>query len=193
MKPEYDQQLVERYPMLYAQRGRSMMETCMCWGFECGDGWYDIIDHLSAELETMNKEIAERKKNDGRWLMGYSLVSFFSLGFTLVYGINLEITGNGHSPFLAGCMAIAGLLALLNILQIRGRSYVLTEATQVKEKFGTLRFYADYGEDYEDEIEDLIHQAEVRSSKTCEECGQPGVTRPGGWIKTLCDDCVGKR
>lgn len=192
MTPEYDQRLVERYPILYSQRGKSMMETCMCWGFETGDGWYDIIDRLSAELETMNEEIVEDKKNDRRWLMGCALVAFFSLGFTLVYGINFEVTGSANNPFLAVCVAIAGLVSLLNILQIRRKSYVPIEATQVKEKFGTLRFYVDYGEEYADEIEKLIRQAENESAITCEDCGNPGKTRPGGWIKTLCDDCVKK-
>ena len=59
-------------------------------------------------------------------------------------------------------------------------------ATQVKEKFGTLRFYMSL---YYKEIEDLIDQAEELSSQVCERCGSPGKTRPGGWILTLCDSC----
>jgi len=43
--------LVEKYPKLYADRHASMRATCMCWGFSCGTGWYDIIDKLSAKLE----------------------------------------------------------------------------------------------------------------------------------------------
>jgi uncharacterized Zn finger protein (UPF0148 family) len=27
------------------------------------------------------------------------------------------------------------------------------------------------------------------SAITCEECGNPGRSRDGGWIRTLCDNC----
>jgi predicted nucleic acid-binding Zn ribbon protein len=25
----------------------------MCWGFECGDGWYDLIDQLCADIQAI--------------------------------------------------------------------------------------------------------------------------------------------
>ena len=28
-----------------------MKETCMCWGLECGDGWYNLIDTLCYMLQ----------------------------------------------------------------------------------------------------------------------------------------------
>lgn len=28
-----------------------MMDTCMCWGFEHGDGWYDLIDTLCGRIQ----------------------------------------------------------------------------------------------------------------------------------------------
>jgi hypothetical protein len=60
------------------------------------------------------------------------------------------------------------------------------KASQVKEKYGGLRFYMTCGTD---EIFDLIEEAEALSCETCEECGKPGEERGGGWIHTLCDDC----
>ena len=62
------------------------------------------------------------------------------------------------------------------------RPYPLIE--QVKEKFGSLRFYVDREDS---EISAMISLAEEMSSRTCEVCGCPGTTRPGSWIKTLCD------
>ena len=55
---------------------------------------------------------------------------------------------------------------------------------QIKEKFGGLRFYYDGGDD---EIRGMVRIAEVWASRSCEECGAPGKSRDGGWIKTLCD------
>jgi hypothetical protein len=57
--------------------------------------------------------------------------------------------------------------------------------TQVKEKFGTLRFYYDGGDDI---IDGMVRMAEGMSGCTCEECGKPGGRRSGGWIVTLCDE-----
>jgi len=133
MSPEKDAELVRKYPMLYAQREGRMSETCMCWGFECDDGWYSLIDELSARLE----------------------------------GLNREIASGGGLPI---------------------------EACQVKEKFGTLRFYTDAvpGE-HSDQVEKWIEEAEEKSARTCEHCGNPGKTRGGGWIMTLCEDCAKER
>ena len=75
---------------------------------------------------------------------------------------------------------------LVNALFLAGWSGRLT---QVKEKFGGLRFYAEDIK-FESDMDKLIDAAEELSFKTCEYCGKPGKPRKGGWIKTLCDDCV---
>ena len=56
--------------------------------------------------------------------------------------------------------------------------------TQIKEKFGGLRYYYDGGDDYCDGVSAM---AEYMSAVTCETCGAPGTRRSGGWIRTLCD------
>ena len=60
--------------------------------------------------------------------------------------------------------------------------------TQVKEKYGALRFYVTYGNE---EIFDLIDAAETKSEMTCEVCGEVGEIRNQYWAKTLCDGCNG--
>lgn len=56
---------------------------------------------------------------------------------------------------------------------------------QVKEKFGTLRFYVDQSSAAQDA---LIYMAVELSGCTCEVCGRPGQRRATGWTKTLCDE-----
>lgn len=51
MKKELDDSLCAKYPEIFADRHKSMQETCMCWGFECGDGWYDLIDNLCSLIQ----------------------------------------------------------------------------------------------------------------------------------------------
>lgn len=59
---------------------------------------------------------------------------------------------------------------------------------QVKEKFGTLRFYCHTNGDalHSRLMEDAISAAEGHSAQYCEACGDYARTRKGGWILTLC-------
>jgi len=62
----------------------------------------------------------------------------------------------------------------------------LPEIVQIKEKYGTLRFYVHNGSD---RVYDLIDFAETMSETTCEVCGKPGEADHGsGWVKTHCID-----
>ena len=51
MKDELDKKLCDKYPKIFKQRNWSMQQTLMCWGFEHGDGWYNIIDALCANIQ----------------------------------------------------------------------------------------------------------------------------------------------
>lgn len=63
---------------------------------------------------------------------------------------------------------------------------------QVKEKFGTLRFYANGGtpEDYT-----VIGFAEFLSGSICEGCGttEGVLTHISGWVRTSCQPCEDER
>lgn len=132
MREELDEALVEKYPKIFVNRYAPMTETCMCWGFECGDGWYQILDSLCANIQS---HIDWQNKN-------------FEKGFTQYKQVPQVV------------------------------------ATQVKEKFGGLRFYYDGGDDI---IDGMVRMAESWASNTCEECGAPGKQNSQGWIRTLCD------
>jgi hypothetical protein len=82
-------------------------------------------------------------------------------------------------------------------------------ARQVKEKFGTLRFYVSAGENDEpdmaaeqvggmisfrpvagiDAIQDLVRNAEKASARICEICGKAGVLHRDGYWRVRCDYC----
>jgi hypothetical protein len=65
--------------------------------------------------------------------------------------------------------------------------HLICEATQVKEKFGGLRFYVQGSDDFIDGIIDL---AESMSYRICSECGnQSTPQKRRGWIYTLCNNC----
>lgn len=67
---------------------------------------------------------------------------------------------------------------------------------QVKEKFGSLRYYANTDLiDQWAEFNALIEAAEDRSQHTCEQCGAPGTIdrRMISWVRTLCGRCADRR
>jgi hypothetical protein len=150
MKPELDAQLCEKYPKMMVNRNRSMMETTMYWGFECGDGWFDILDQLMGNIQH-HIDWKERQR---------------------------EVAIRFNSKAASG--------------EMREVPKEISQVTvdQVKEKFGTLRFYYTGGDDY---IDGLVSMAESMSGVTCETCGNPGKSTGGGWIKTVCEAHSGRK
>lgn len=60
------------------------------------------------------------------------------------------------------------------------------EVLQVKEKFGSLRFYVNCRRDEAMRLRFGI--AADESFRACEVCGQPGTLREERWNSTLCDE-----
>jgi hypothetical protein len=64
------------------------------------------------------------------------------------------------------------------------------EAVQVKQKYGSLRFYYSGGND---DINGMVMFAEKLSYSICENCGSKrGIKHTRGWILTLCSRCFSK-
>ena len=91
--------------------------------------------------------------------------------------------GPGWQPFI---------LALVNDLDaLLGEENWYVE--QVKEKFGTLRFYWQQtgGDVPYAQPDALVIAAEALSARTCEVCGKPSEgpqSSKSGWLYTLCDE-----
>ena len=52
MKIELQEQLFEAYPKIFARRNMTKEYTGMCYGIQCPDSWYDIIDTLCSRLKS---------------------------------------------------------------------------------------------------------------------------------------------
>ncbi len=50
MNNELTEKLYTEFPRLYHGHTKSPEESSMCWGFECGDGWFELIYNLSRDL-----------------------------------------------------------------------------------------------------------------------------------------------
>jgi hypothetical protein len=74
------------------------------------------------------------------------------------------------------------------ILTLPEGKRALYKASQVKSKFGGLRFYMNAESD---EMGTLIADAEIKSLTTCETCGAPAQRHLSGtWMYTACDEHV---
>lgn len=113
MREELDAKLVADYPELYRDRNAPMNQTAMCWGFDCGDGWYQLIDALSFTLTADHRRAKDSleyyRNNFGKELWKGKIVTQEDIDKA-----QKELDENP-------CPV----------------------AVQVKEKFGGLRFYVD--------------------------------------------------
>ena len=160
MTPEHDDYLCTTYPLLFKDRHGSPSKTLMCWGFACGDGWYSILDVLCRHL----MEPYDRLQAD----------------ITVAREMIEKHQTSDHEHPVWSAKYLHELTEEFDALR-------LPVMVQVKEKFGRLRVYVDH----EDAMaRALIGFAESMSAVTCENCGAPGQTRRGPWIKTKCDACA---
>jgi hypothetical protein len=134
----------------------------MMWGICVGDGWYKIIDDLCGAIQDRCDNVTEYKHTAWGKILHSGKIPFWA------YRILLRL------PFSSSYAT--------RPLQI--------ECTQLKEKYGTLRFYINGGDD---EIYGMISLAEYQSAHTCEHCGEPGELRDNNWIRCECDKHVGYR
>jgi len=51
MNDRFTQDLFQRFPRLYRGHTKPATETCMCFGFDCGDGWFPLVRDLSEAIE----------------------------------------------------------------------------------------------------------------------------------------------
>ena len=175
MKLELDQLLCEKYPKMMVNRNKNMQETCMCWGFECGDGWFNILDQLMGNIQ----HHIDWKEKQRTSAMAYNLMAAQAKeGNFDLFDDSMKDLNNPEYKAKRLSEVIAG--------DFRPVPESIPQVTldQIKEKFGTLRFYYTGGDDI---IDGMVRMAESMSAVTCETCGNPGQQRGGGWIRTLCD------
>lgn len=187
MTKKLELKLVRRFPVLYQDYTSPMTHTAMCWGFDHGDGWNRIIWMLSLAIEDdlgyswwQKRLFLWRKTMAHRWN-------------TLIYQLSpvvhdkMKTAGSGtkEDPYrrIVVERARARWPWLKHLIWFPDTGFAVS---QVKEKFGTLRFYCPGN----DAIFQYTRWAEYLSSITCELCGKYGKLRDGGWITTRCDECA---
>ena len=175
MKTELQQKLFDKYPKIFGDRTKPMTETCMCWGLDVGDGWYDIIDTLCEALTYTYSTSVEIDEEDGKRL-----------------GIEPYKMG-GEDNYFFQVEPPQVIATQVKEKYARLRFYYREE---YDEKFMSLYQTGKYPDlqriinRYSDYLNGIVHFAETASGRTCEMTGQPGEIHASGgsrngWLKVL--------
>ena len=210
-----EKEILNKYPLLYEDKDKSMYETAICWGLDrIGPGWMSLVNELSAALEKEIQEFIKEHPNlacETCWCPKEDHYGCLSPSPGKCLNVNKKYLKHKWThkhfefrpKFLSALLTLffAGARKLKNLINdflfwkyqvcyCEKYRHPHPRASQVKEKFGGLRVYLTHGTD---KMYQLIHEAEKKSEVTCEECGQSGEIRTTGWWVCLCDECKEKR
>jgi hypothetical protein len=141
------------------------------FGFECGDGWYILIDELMDSIKAYINSHNESQK----------------------YHPKNKIIGNVIKALRIKCKYKSFMYKTFDYIYDKlpkGREPMFFSIDQIKEKYGSLRFYYTGGDDT---IFGMVWLAENLSYSICETCGTTkNVGHTTGWTYTTCKKCFDK-
>lgn len=172
MTPKLASQLISKYPKIF---NTEVMSSTNQFVFDIEDGWYNILDRLCHMIQWyIDSHEALSKNNQEFNQIAIAIQNNDMVQFNEKYAsYSSELKEKVFNEMLSG-----NLRDEKTIPQI--------VALQVKEKFGTLRFYYKGGDQY---IKGLVDMAEAMSAYTCEICGnKANIINKKNYLKSLCKD-----
>lgn len=179
MKIELEKKLIEKYPGLLRNYGGDPRETCLCFGIECNDGWYQIIDHCFGYLVHLMK-------------------SKISVDYTKEYKNKYKDDKDFYKKYFSYTFLPPHII----LDQIKEKFGTLRVYYHIDYEFSISQDIwpnidvCDYDKKinkYLDKIDNAIDYAEYQTSITCEVTGKEGKLRTAGWHVVLCDEEFEKR
>lgn len=158
MRRELAQKLFDKYPTLFRKTSSPFNEH----EFECGDGWYEIIDNACLLITQ-----AVRNNESSLKRLQSIPAEYWCTDPSIAY----------KNKSLTEQIKEEEQLLLISIDE-------LPVIAQIKEKFGNLIIFTDRCNDYQRGVFDMV---EAMSSFICEKCGCTGKTYEIGWHRTLCE------
>lgn len=181
MNQDLDILLYKKYPKLFESRFVTFKDQ-HGWGFEIDDGWFNIVDMLCTLIQLHVNHTRMVKARAIRYNRALTRAVKRNDINGLIWFYNASTTGVIPEYTIKRAEQDRESPNYKNIPEACPQVIV----DQVKEKFGSLRFYYHGGDEY---VAGLVDMAEAMSSCTCEKCGNPGNIEGSGWIKTLCNNC----
>lgn len=162
MDQSLEDRLVKRFPLIFKDYRGDMRQTCMTWGFECGDGWFKLIYDLCLDIEDLCRD------RDVQVIAVQVKEKFGGLRF--YYHSQLPQT------FFS---KISGKI----------RNYMFSRKLGIP-YWKIIDFRKKFWKTIDEKIQDRVDKAEQDSYKICEQCGAPGKLIGKGWMYTMCSKCA---
>jgi hypothetical protein len=172
MNPELEKQLVKDYPILFRFYGGDPRETCLAFGMEHQDGWFDLLKNLCDYISAITR---------------HNLMVKYKEGYVKTEKENEYIHAFIESPkvrFSQIKEKFAGLRIYFDMYHdISDEEFSKLDEDDYNKEYDKLR----------NTISNAIEYTEFISSRVCEVCGNKGRVYRDGWWKTLCPDCAKKK
>lgn len=173
MSPELEKQISLKYPKLFVNKDKSPKETLICFGCECGDGWYKILDHLFGYLTKLMerklsfdylKEFKEQHKDKPDFYETY--YSYKHLPPQIILDQVKEKFGT---------------------LRVYYHYDYVDVPAEIKSKIDEKQIEKQLEEFYQ-KVDNAIEYADYQTSRTCEVTGEEGKYYTKGWCRVLSDN-----
>ena len=107
MDQELQNQLFEKYPDLFSNKDKDIMSSCMGWGIEAGNGWYDIISSICWMIKQHEDNVKWQTEYKQKTEPDYQS-DYFSVKFDQVkekYG-GLRLYVSGGDEYVEGLVSM---------------------------------------------------------------------------------------
>ena len=173
MKEELNDKLIKKYPKLFTDHDKGPTETLMCFGCDCGDGWYNLLDQLFGYITTL----MERKL----------AVDYTEEYKKLHKGEENYYTEHCVYKFLPPQIILTQVKEKYGTLRVYHHSMFDDIPENIWANLDLKEFYRQMKE-YDSKIEHAIDFAEYLSSITCDVTGGEGKLYTHGWYRVLSDE-----
>ena len=108
MDAELENKLCEKYPQFFTNKDKGIMQSCMSWGCEHGNGWFDIISSLCWMIrqheDNIRWQTEYKQQKDATYSSDYHPVKFDQIKEK--YG-TLRIYFSGGDEYVEGLVSMA--------------------------------------------------------------------------------------
>ena len=108
MNDELQNKLYEKYPQLFVNKDKTPMQSCMCFGIETGEGWYEILSSLCWMIKQYEDSIIWQtewnQKTNPEYKSDYFPVKFDQIKEK--YG-GLRVYFSGGDQYIEGLVSMA--------------------------------------------------------------------------------------
>jgi len=154
MTPEKTQKLFENYPDIFKQKDLPVTQSLMCFGFDCSDGWYELIYTL---CENIKNHVEFHNENVDRFKGAEDIPEWAPTEYLSVQAVQVKEKYGGLRFYLNNYNEyIRGLISMAESMSYRicekcgvpgkpnGKGWIITLCTPCREERKT--WFSSFGQ-----------------------------------------------